>query len=208
MYDITTGTGDFIANGVVSHNCFARPTHEYLGLDPAATSTEDRREGQRGGAAAGELLAAPVGRAPHRDGHEHRPVPARRGQVPADARDHRGARRARQPVLDPHQVARSSSATSTCSSRPRAHRRAGQPLDRHARRATCGGRPSPARRTRAGGSRRSPRSTRPASRAACSSRRSCPGSPTGRTSSRRWRRRASRPARCRSRRSCSTCARA
>jgi DNA repair photolyase len=33
MYDITTGTGDFIADGVVSHNCFARPTHEYLGLD-------------------------------------------------------------------------------------------------------------------------------------------------------------------------------
>lgn len=32
MFDITTGTGDFIANGVVSHNCFARPTHEYLGL--------------------------------------------------------------------------------------------------------------------------------------------------------------------------------
>jgi DNA repair photolyase len=33
MYDITTGTGDFIANGVVSHNCFARRTHEYLDLD-------------------------------------------------------------------------------------------------------------------------------------------------------------------------------
>jgi hypothetical protein len=32
MFDITTGTGDFIANGVVSHNCYARPTHEYLGL--------------------------------------------------------------------------------------------------------------------------------------------------------------------------------
>jgi DNA repair photolyase len=30
MYDITTGTGDFIANGVVSHNCFARRTHTYL----------------------------------------------------------------------------------------------------------------------------------------------------------------------------------
>jgi DNA repair photolyase len=30
MYDITTGTEDFIANGVVSHNCFARPTHKYL----------------------------------------------------------------------------------------------------------------------------------------------------------------------------------
>jgi DNA repair photolyase len=33
LYDITTGTGDFIANGVVSHNCFARPTHEYLEFD-------------------------------------------------------------------------------------------------------------------------------------------------------------------------------
>ncbi|QAY69672.1 Rv2578c family radical SAM protein [Xylanimonas protaetiae] len=33
MVDITTGTGDFVANGVVSHNCFARPTHEYLELD-------------------------------------------------------------------------------------------------------------------------------------------------------------------------------
>jgi DNA repair photolyase len=33
LYDITTRTGDFIANGVVSHNCFARPTHKYLDLD-------------------------------------------------------------------------------------------------------------------------------------------------------------------------------
>jgi DNA repair photolyase len=33
MYDISTGTGDFIANGVVSHNCFARNTHTYLDLD-------------------------------------------------------------------------------------------------------------------------------------------------------------------------------
>jgi DNA repair photolyase len=32
LSDLTTGTGDFIANGVVSHNCFARPTHEYLGF--------------------------------------------------------------------------------------------------------------------------------------------------------------------------------
>jgi DNA repair photolyase len=32
MFDITTGTGDFIASGVVSHNCYARPTHEYLGF--------------------------------------------------------------------------------------------------------------------------------------------------------------------------------
>lgn len=33
MFDITTGTGDFIANGVVSHNCFARNTHTYLDFD-------------------------------------------------------------------------------------------------------------------------------------------------------------------------------
>jgi DNA repair photolyase len=33
MYDLTTGTGDFIADGVVSHNCFARPTHKYLDFD-------------------------------------------------------------------------------------------------------------------------------------------------------------------------------
>jgi DNA repair photolyase len=33
LYDITTGTGDFISNGVVSHNCFARPTHTYLNFD-------------------------------------------------------------------------------------------------------------------------------------------------------------------------------
>jgi DNA repair photolyase len=33
LYDISTGTDDFIANGVVSHNCFARPTHKYLDFD-------------------------------------------------------------------------------------------------------------------------------------------------------------------------------
>ena len=33
LYDITTGTGDFIADGVVSHNCFARNTHTFLDLD-------------------------------------------------------------------------------------------------------------------------------------------------------------------------------
>ena len=33
MFDITTETGDFIANGVVSHNCFARPTHTFLDMN-------------------------------------------------------------------------------------------------------------------------------------------------------------------------------
>lgn len=33
LIDITTGTGDFIANGMVSHNCFARRTHWFLDED-------------------------------------------------------------------------------------------------------------------------------------------------------------------------------
>ncbi|MDQ3955943.1 MAG: radical SAM protein, partial [Actinomycetota bacterium] len=33
MFDITTGTGDFIADGVVSHNCFARSTHTYMDMN-------------------------------------------------------------------------------------------------------------------------------------------------------------------------------
>lgn len=36
LFDITTGTGDFIADGVVSHNCFARASHTYLDLDSGA----------------------------------------------------------------------------------------------------------------------------------------------------------------------------
>jgi len=32
LYDITTGTEDFIANGLISHNCYARPSHAYMGL--------------------------------------------------------------------------------------------------------------------------------------------------------------------------------
>lgn len=34
LYDITTETGDFIANGLISHNCYARPSHAYLELSP------------------------------------------------------------------------------------------------------------------------------------------------------------------------------
>jgi DNA repair photolyase len=33
LYDVTTGTGDYIANGAISHNCFARPSHTYLNFD-------------------------------------------------------------------------------------------------------------------------------------------------------------------------------
>jgi DNA repair photolyase len=34
LYDMTTETEDFIANGVVSHNCYARPSHAYRNLSP------------------------------------------------------------------------------------------------------------------------------------------------------------------------------
>jgi DNA repair photolyase len=34
LFDISTGTEDFIANGVVSHNCYARPSHAYMDLSP------------------------------------------------------------------------------------------------------------------------------------------------------------------------------
>jgi DNA repair photolyase len=34
LFDITTGTGDFVANGVISHNCYARPSHAYMNLSP------------------------------------------------------------------------------------------------------------------------------------------------------------------------------
>jgi DNA repair photolyase len=34
LYDITTGTEDFVANGVISHNCYARPSHAYMDLSP------------------------------------------------------------------------------------------------------------------------------------------------------------------------------
>jgi DNA repair photolyase len=33
LYDLTTGTGDFVANGTIAHNCFARPSHTYLNFD-------------------------------------------------------------------------------------------------------------------------------------------------------------------------------
>ncbi|HXF81808.1 MAG TPA: radical SAM protein, partial [bacterium] len=33
LADITTGTGNFIADGVISHNCYARQTHWYLDQD-------------------------------------------------------------------------------------------------------------------------------------------------------------------------------
>lgn len=33
LADLTTATGDYVSDGVISHNCFARNTHTYLDLD-------------------------------------------------------------------------------------------------------------------------------------------------------------------------------
>ena len=106
LYDITTGTGDFIANGVVSHNCFARPTHTYLGLQRRPRLREgDRRQGQRAGGAARRAGAAVVEGRARRDGDQHRPVPVGRGALQAHARDLGGDARRGQPVLGADEVA-------------------------------------------------------------------------------------------------------
>ena len=39
MYDVTTGSGDFIANGLVSHNCFARGVIRGSSSTPDTAST-------------------------------------------------------------------------------------------------------------------------------------------------------------------------
>ncbi len=39
VHDVTTGTGDYVAAGLLRHNCFARNTHTYLDLDAGGTST-------------------------------------------------------------------------------------------------------------------------------------------------------------------------
>ena len=105
LYDVTTGTGDYVTDGVISHNCFARPTHDYLGLGIGedferkivvkVNAVERLRAELRSPKWAGE---------PHRHGHQHRPLPVGRGQVPPDAGHRRGPERGPQPVQHPHQV--------------------------------------------------------------------------------------------------------
>ena len=85
--------------------CFARPTHEYLGLNGArGLRAAHRRQDQRGRAARRRARAAELGRRAHRDGHEHRSLPAGRGPLPAHARHPRDARRRAQSVLDADEV--------------------------------------------------------------------------------------------------------
>ncbi|MFG2053779.1 intein-containing Rv2578c family radical SAM protein [Micromonospora sp. NPDC048930] len=65
LWDITTGTGDFIANGVVSHNCFARNTHTYLDLDAGADFDRKVIVKVNAGELARRELAAPRWRGAH-----------------------------------------------------------------------------------------------------------------------------------------------
>ncbi|WP_370461715.1 intein-containing Rv2578c family radical SAM protein [Micromonospora sp. WP24] len=65
LWDITTGTGDFIANGVVSHNCFARNTHTYLDLDAGADFDQKVIVKVNAGELVRRELAAPRWRGAH-----------------------------------------------------------------------------------------------------------------------------------------------
>ena len=106
LYDITTGTGDFIANGVVCHNCFARPTHKYLDFNAGRDFEREIVVKVN----APELLRAELAR-PSWKGRargardQHRPVPVGRGALQADAGDLGGDARRGQPVLGADEVA-------------------------------------------------------------------------------------------------------
>ena len=105
LYDITTGTGDFIANGVVSHNCFARPTHKYLGLQRRpGLRARDRGQGERARTAASGVGAAEVDGRARGARDEHRPVSVGRGAIQADARNLGGDARRGQSLLGADQI--------------------------------------------------------------------------------------------------------
>ena len=135
------------------------------------------------------------GRGSGRDRRRHRPVPAGRGPLPADARLHRGARprgnavRAHHARADDRPRRRRAAGGGAAGRRLRhllgAHARPRRLADdraRHGAAAPAAARADDARRRRR-------------ARRASAWRRSCPGSPTGRSSSRRSSARRARPAR-------------
>ena len=148
--------------------CFARNTHTYLDLDAGhdfdskivvkvnAPELLRRRAGR----------AALAGRA-HRDGHQRRLLPARRGPLPADAGHHRGAARRRQPVLDPDQGHADPARPRPAGARPPRSPTSGWPSPSASPTRSCGGRSSRARRARGGAWRCAPRSPTAGSAAAC-----------------------------------------
>ena len=118
---------------------------------------QDRRQGQRRRTAAGRAGVAAVDGRVHRHGHQHRPVPAGRGQVPPDPGHRRRARRGGQPLLHPHQV-HPDPARPRPAGRAAARGRASTPTCRSARSTRrSGASPSRARPLPAAGWRRSRR---------------------------------------------------
>ena len=104
MYDVTTGSGDFIANGVVSHNCFARGSHIVArARHRARLRLRDRREGQRCRGAGSRTCPPELEPRTRRTRDEYRSLPARRGALSADAGDHRGVGVVENAVLRAHQ---------------------------------------------------------------------------------------------------------
>ena len=84
--------------------CFARGTHAWLDLDTGTGSTARSSSRSTSPRCCGASSPRPRwARRARRARHQHRPVPARRGSLPADARHHRRARRFGHAVLDPHQ---------------------------------------------------------------------------------------------------------
>ena len=69
---------------------------------PTTATALDPRQGQRRRGAPRASSRGRRGRAARRDRRRHRPLPARRGALPADPRLHRGARRGREPVQHDH----------------------------------------------------------------------------------------------------------
>ena len=168
LYDITTGTGDFIANGVVQPQLLRPPHARVPGLQRRPRLRQgDRRQGQRARGAAGRAGAAVVEARARRAGDEHRPVPVGRGALQADARDLGGDAGLRQPVLDPHEVAAAAARQGPAAADRRAHDGQRVPVGPDARREGVAGdraaHAAPAGAAGGGGGAQPDRASRPGS---------------------------------------------
>lgn len=99
LIDITTGTGDFVANGVISHNCYARPSHAYVDLSPGLDfETKLFYKADAARLLVQELAKPHYVCKPIMLGREHRSLPAG-GEAPArHAQRARSAARTRHPA--------------------------------------------------------------------------------------------------------------
>ena len=109
-----------------------RPAHPRLPgtRDRGRLRTQNRGQGERGGAAARRAALVPLVRRPHRHGDQHRPLPARRGQVPPDPGHRRDPVAGAQSVLHPDQIDPHPARRSGARSRGPAHRGGGVLLHR------------------------------------------------------------------------------